>query len=268
MLIAKDLMNVNVPSLSFDATVIEAVEYFEHVKSDFAVIYATKERLQGVLTEPELIKIFLRYQSNNSKDTMIFYRDCLLPVQLVHESTGLHEVIKKVMTSVGNRIFVIDDKSELIGYITARNVLPILAGKQDAKKVAGPAFDEMKSQLYLYESFFSKSPFMMHSVNPQGYIQMANEILHQTLGYEYGELIGKTIFDLYSKQSHEKAQKGIQTIISKGYHQVVLTEMVRKNGEIIPVELASRLLEDPWHNPIGTITVSRPTDMNSILSKL
>lgn len=267
-MIAKDLMNPNVPCLNFDVSVLEAVDYFEHAKSDFAVILATKERMQGVLTEPELIKIFLRFQSNNSKDTMIFYRDCLLPVQLVHESTVLHEVVKKVMTSVGNRVFVIDDKSELVGYVGARNVLPILAGKKDFKKVEGPAFDEMKSQLYLYESFFTKSPFMMHSVNPQGFIQMANEILHQTLGYDYGELIGKTIFDLYPKASHAQAQKGIQTIMSKGYHQVVQTEMVKKDGETIAVELASRLLEDPWQNPIGTITVSRPSDMNSVLAKL
>jgi PAS domain S-box-containing protein len=109
---------------------------------------------------------------------------------------------------------------------------------------------------------------MMHSVNSQGFIQMANEMLHAILGYEYGELIGKTIYDLYPKRNHEKAQEGIKTIMSQGYHSIVKSEMVRKDGSHVSVELASRALEDPWKNPIGTITVSRPLEMKLLLEAL
>lgn len=269
MTTAHELMNPMTPALSFDSTVQDAIAFFETHPHQFATVSASRDRIQGVLTEGNLVKIFLRYQSQPAKDALIFYRDCFEPTQLIHETATFEEVVKKVMTAVGHRVFVIDTKGELVGHITAKDVLPFLVGKRDAKQtVQGAAFDELKSQLYMYESFFSKSPFMMHSVNPSGFIQMANEMLHALLGYEYGELIGKTIYDLYPKASHNKAQEGIRTIMAKGYHQVIQAEMVHKDGRVIPVEMASRALEDPWKNPIGTITVSRPLDMKLLLDVL
>ncbi len=269
MITARELMNPMTPALSFDSTVKDAIAFFESHPQQFATVSASRDRLQGVLTEGNLVKIFLRYQTQPSKEALIFYRDCFEPTQLIHQTEPFHEVVKKIMTSVGHRVFVIDEKSELVGHITAKDVLPFLVGKQDTKPaIQGAAFDELKSQLYMYESFFSKSPLMMHSVNPSGFIQMANEMLHALLGYEYGELIGKTIFDLYPKAAHSQAQEGIKTILSKGYHQVIQAEMVHKDGRAIKVEMASRALEDPWKNPIGTITVSRPLDMKLLLEVL
>jgi PAS domain S-box-containing protein len=265
MITARELMNPITPFLSFDSTVMEAIEFFETHPYQFAAVAASQDRIQGVLTEANLMRIYLRYQNQPGKDALIFYRDCFEPSQLILEGEDFHEVVKKVMTSVGNRVFVIDSSGKLIGHLTPKQVIPILAGKATAKAMQGAAFDELKSQLYLYESFFSKSPFMMHSVNSQGFIQMANEMLHHILGYEYGELIGKTIFDLYPKQNHEKAQAGIQTILSQGYHEVIKAQMVHKQGQIIEVELASRALVDPWKNPIGTMSVSRPLDMRLLL---
>lgn len=269
MTTARDLMNVITPALSFDSTVQDAIHFFESHPHGFAAVSASRDRLNGVLTEGNLVRIYLRYQTQPTKEALIYYRDCFEPTQLILETEPLPEVIKKIMTSVGHRVFVINSSGELIGHITAKDVLPYLAGKKTQKGPSNPeAFDELRSQLYLYESFFSKSPFMMHSVNHQGYIQMANEMLHAVLGYEYGQLIGKTIFDLYPKENHEKAQAGIQTILSQGYHQVIKAEMLHQNGARVGVEMASRALIDPWKNPIGTITVSRPLEMKLLLEVL
>ena len=106
----------------------------------------------------------------------------------------------------------------------------------------------------------------MHSVNPKGEIQMANEILHKVLGYEYGELIGKTIFDLYPKENHKKAQAGIQTILHKGFHQVIQAQMITHDKSVIDVEMASRALTDQKGVAVGTITVSRPLKMDKLIS--
>lgn len=267
MTTARDLMNPITPSLSFDSTVEDAIRFFQTHPYQFAAVSASRDRLNGVLTEGNLVRIYLRYQTQPAKDALIYYRDCFEPTQLIAESEPWPEVVKKVMTAVGHRVFVIDAQGNLIGHITAKDVLPHLSGeKTTAPAGSKTGVDELRSQLYLYESFFSKSPFMMHSVNPQGFIQMANESLHAVLGYEYGELIGKTIYDLYPKRNHEKAQKGIQTILKHGYHEVIQAEMVHRDGTLIPVELASRALEDPWKNPIGTITVSRPMEMKLLLS--
>ncbi len=272
MLTAKDFMNPSTPALSFDSTVMEAIKFFETHPQHFAAVAATKDRMQGILTEGNLVRVFLRYQTQTNKDSLIFYRDCFEPAQLIQETEPFAEIVKKLMTAVGNRVFVIDDQGSMIGHITTKDILPYLAGHPGAKSHGAPShgstLEDIRSQLYLYENFFSKSPLMMHSVNHQGIIQMANEALHAVLGYSYGELIGKTIFDIYPKEIHVKAQAGIETIFNQGYHQVVQSTMVRRNGKLVQIELSSRALEDPKKKPVGTITVSRPLEMKHLLEIL
>ncbi|PIS10143.1 MAG: hypothetical protein COT73_10985 [Bdellovibrio sp. CG10_big_fil_rev_8_21_14_0_10_47_8] len=270
MFVAQDLMNKVIPALSFDSTVLQAVEFFKTHPQNFAIVSASRDRLHGVLTEGNLMQVYLRYQNQPAKDSLIFYRDYFEPAQLVQGAEPFPEVVKKVMTAVGNRVFVIDPKGDMVGIITAKDILPYFS--EELGKKSGEAFrvaaDELKSQLYLYQSFFSKSPFMMHSVNHDGFIQMANEILHAVLGYEYGQLIGKTIFDLYPQESHRKAEAGIKTIFNQGYHEVVQSEMMHKSGHKVSVELISRALVDQYNNPVGTMTVSRPKDMKILLDVL
>ena len=81
-------------------------------------------------------------------------------------------------------------------------------------------------------------------------------------------LIGKTIFDLYPKEAHEKAAEGIKTILDSGFHKVVKGKMVCKSGQAVDVELMSRALVDQSGKNVGTVTVSRPTDMEFLLKSL
>lgn len=268
---ARDLMRPNAPSLPFDSTVEDAIVFFKNNPSVFVAVKAAEDRYQGVLTEGKLVQVFIRYQSQKAKDSLIFYRDCFEPMQLVHEEEAFPQVVKKIMSSIGNRVFVINSASAIIGVITAKDILPYFA-IDESQLQNQPALqlpiETLKSELYLYESFFDKSPFMMHSVDSKGVIQMANEALHAVLGYEYGELIGKTIFDLYPKENHKKAEAGIKTIMSRGFHQVIQAQMLSKQNEEIAVELASRALQDQNNNSVGTMTVSRPLNMEILLKAL
>lgn len=282
---AKDLMNPGTPSIAFDQTVAEAIHFFKTHSSGFVTVKAADDRYQGVLTEGNLVRVFLKSQAQPEKEALIFYRDCFEPMQLIHQDEEFAEIVKKIMTAVGNRVFVIDNQGVIVGHITAKDILPAftfsaksegsdkkpLNSKGDvssSSREPGAQLDSMKSELYLYESFFEKSPFMMHSVNPKGVIQMANEILHTLLGYAYGELIGKTIFDLYPKENHKKAEAGIQTILNHGFHKVIQAQMIAKDGQTIEVEMASRALTDPSGKSVGTITVSRPLNMDQLLAAL
>lgn len=266
MIVAREMMRKSPPSLSFDATVPEAIEYFQNHNTNFVTVRATADRMQGVLTEATLMRIFLRYQAKPDRETLILYRDLFEPAQLVLETEVFPEVVKKVGTAVGHRIFVINPAGDVVGFITAKDVLTFLSRSSSPSASVGG--DEVRSHLYLYENFFEKSPFMMHSVNEKGVIQMANETLHAALDFEYGELIGKTIFDLYPKEAHEQASKGIQQIFDHGFHKVVRGHMVRKDQSLLAVELVSRVLTDQNKKPIGTITVSRPQDMDVLLKSL
>jgi PAS domain S-box-containing protein len=263
MIQAKHVMNPATPVLGFDATIGEAIEFMRQNHSGFVAVRASQERFQGVLTEGALVRIYLKFQQQKEKETIILYRDLFEPMQLIHEDEVFPEVVKKLLTAVGHRVFVINSKSEVVGYISAKNVLPYFTAQHHDSK--GPRTEELKSDLYFYESFFEKSPFMMHSVNKDGVIQMANEMLHAVLEYPFGELIGRTIFDLYFKENQKKAEAGIKTIFSQGYHKVVRSQMLTKTGKTIEVELVSRALVNHFNEPVGTMTVSRPLDMEVLL---
>lgn len=269
MITAKEIMQTSPPVLKFDESVLQAITYMSQQPTDFIAVRAADDRYQGVLTEASLMRIYLKYQTQKDKEALVFYREYFEPMQLIIESEPFPEIVKKVLTAVGHRVFVIDGKSKVIGFISAKNILPMLAGGGigPSKNQSGIS-EPLQSNLYLYESFFYNSPFLMHSANQTGTIQMANEVLHKVLGYEYGELIGKTIFDIYPKENHKKAEEGLKKILDRGYHKITTGTMVRKDQTQIEVELVSKALMDQNNHPIGTITVSRPMDIKVLLKSL
>ncbi|MFN7454379.1 MAG: PAS domain S-box protein [Pseudobdellovibrionaceae bacterium] len=262
---ARMIMRTGTPVLSFDSTVQEAVQMMKQKDLGFVAINASQDRFHGVLTEAALTRAFLRLQAHPEKEALIFHRDLFEPVQLIHEYEDFPEVIKKVVSSPGHRAFVMNGEGAVIGHITAKDILHHLTdggdGFQKESKV-------VINELAIYESFFEKSPFMMHSVDSQGKILMANQMLHAVLGYTPGSLIGKTIFDLYPADAHESAKQGLKTIFDKGYHKVVQGKMITVDKKSMDVELVSKALENAQGEVIGTITVSRPQDMKKLLEVL
>ena len=266
-------MDRETPSLLFDTTVPKAIEYFRDHPGGFVLVNATMDRMQGVLTEAGLMRIYLRYHANPKKEELIHYREFFEPVQLIQEDEPFPEVVKKVLAAVGNRVFVINPQNKVVGFITAKKILPYFSqdekmDRNERSQELNSSMQALRSDFYFFESFFSKSPFMMHSVDKEGVIQMANEMIHLVLGYEYGELIGKTIFDLYPQSAHKQAEAGLKTIFKMGYHQVVQGTMLSKLKQEIPVELVSRILSNQLDQPVGTMTISRPMDMKFLIDKM
>lgn len=277
MIRARDVMRKNTPVLDFDQTVSEAIVFLQKKDHGFVAVRASEDRYQGVLTEASLMRVYMRFQTQTEKESLIFYRDLFEPLQLISENEPFPEIVKKVVTAIGNRVFVIDEQTKVVGFITAKDILPLLAGGAIAEQVIvknqstgqdGEDSKSLNSNLYLYESFFTNSPFMMHSVNQEGTIQMANEVLHRVLDYEYPHLIGKTIFEIYPLENHQKAREGLQKILDSGFHNITQGQMLTKDGARVDVELVSKALRDQNNRPLGTITVSRPIDMKVLLKVL
>ena len=274
--LAKNIMRKVVPCLSFEATVPEAIEYFKKQEYGFALVQASASRFQGVLTEGNLMRIYLRHRAHPSEDGLIMYRQFFESAQLIHEDEPFAEIIKKLVTSERNRIFVINGESEVVGFISVRDILPHLSlqgadGKFKStptpiKEAAFPAEGDAASDLYLYETFFSQSPFLMHSVNREGVIRMANSILHRVLGYGDGELIGSSVFDIYPKNVMDLVRQSLSEILDDGDFKVVKGQMVHKTGQLVDVEMVSRALLNQKGTVIGTVTVTRPLDMAFLLN--
>lgn len=279
MIKAKHMMKPIVLTFSLETTVHEAINLMKvQQQSSVAVISGLKNH-HGIITEINLMRIFLRWQMQQDKKQLVHYLECLEHMQLVGENETFPDVVKKIVASPGNRIFVINRDFDLVGTIAARDILPVLVGTEsghdimhDGTQAEAIAFEKeietLRSELYLYENFFTYSPYMMHSSNTEGVIRMANDMLHAVLGYNKGELIGKTIFDIYPQENHEKAREGMKKIIKHGYHQMIHAQMVSKNKTVIDVEMASRQLSDQTGKPVGTITVSRPLKQKDLLGMI
>src|SRR5690606_19949568 len=76
-----------------------------------------------------------------------------------------------------------------------------------------------------YQQMFHDAPYLMHSVDMGGNIIAANRMLHFVLGYEDGELLGKSIRDLYPPENIKKAMKGLDTVKVLGFHPLVNVTM-------------------------------------------
>jgi PAS domain S-box-containing protein len=109
---------------------------------------------------------------------------------------------------------------------------------------------------------------MMHSVDKEGRIIMANAKIHRVLGYEDGELVGMTIFDLYAKSCHHEALSGLKKIQEAGVHNSIYSTMMTKRGAKIRVDIVSSALLGLHKEFLGTISVSRIVDSELLLRAL
>jgi len=69
------------------------------------------------------------------------------------------------------------------------------------------------------------------------------------------ELLGKMPAELLVEEDREQARKGMERVITKGFHTQVEYKSIKKDGSIFPVEVSAGLLHDSDDKPTGFITV-------------
>jgi hypothetical protein len=77
-------------------------------------------------------------------------------------------------------------------------------------------------------------------------------------------LIGKTIYDLYPHNQHSYAKSGLDIIKSGGSYTNTGTAMVKKDGSLIYVSLASSGLKNSKGQFLATITASRVMESQAL----
>lgn len=263
---ASQIMKTQMPRLRFDQTISEAINILKLTSVGFALVQATEDRVQGVITHQAVLRMYIKNQVKKNDKEIIFYREYLEQPQYIHQKEDLTEIIKKIITAPSHRVFVIDDSQKVIGYISSSEIFDMfLTTATDDKSSYLFSKDQLESQLFLFESFFNKSPLMMHSIDSEGNVQIANEALHYILGYEYGQMIGLPLSKLYPPSIFKKAQEGLHDIIDHDSSKIVKSIFVTKNNTEIKVELVSKSLKDSQGKIIGTMTISRPEKMEDLL---
>ena len=262
------------------------LEQAEKVFHDHRIIAAPvlidKTKVIGVLTDYQLLKMFLARSIKPSKARIQDFQNELDPVILIEQGETIESAFKMMLQSPIHRIYV-TDQGRLVGALSPRDLLPILAGdtalerqKESKDLIAAririkelmAELSHTKDDLSRYRAVFNESPYMIHSVNLEGEIIMANKMLHVVLGYPEGQLVGKTIYDLYPQQFHQQAKNALEEIKGHGFHPFIHTLMVKKNKELIQTDIITKARHDANGEVIGTITISRVSDTHKMLELL
>lgn len=280
---AKDLMTANPKFIQSGWEVRDAVQFFLENEIHFAPVITPMNEILGMASELGLIKASLRqYMVPEKHDKVIHHQEILEEVVFVNEEQTLEDVVKCMIRAPSNRVLVQGKHNKVVGIISPRDILRFMTGEQkkavslrqafeDTKKKAeemAMELNALKTKLDRFQSLYNETPHMMHSVNAEGKIVLANKRIHQVLGYKDGELIGKSITDLYPDSVHHEAVQGLQRIMRDGFHASTYTSMLSKTGEKIRVDIVSSALKDKDGRFIATITISRAVDSENLLRAL
>jgi PAS domain S-box-containing protein len=281
--VAREFMTQQPLCLTVDTELREAMHIFLDHNITSAPVQDKNGKLLGVLTELDLVKGILRHHIELEEHaTIAKHMDLLEKASCVGENDTVTVVIKAIVQSTAHRVIVVDRIQRIVGIISPKDVLKIVFGEiktspnlQEQLKQALAKVEELSREVEFlsrdreqYEKLFLESPYMIHSVDYEGKIIMANRKIHDVLGYAQGELLGKSIYDIYPKGLHKEAKNGLESIIDKGFHGLTYTTMLTKEGAPKRVDLASSALRSKSGEFLATITISRLVDSDALLRAL
>ncbi len=233
----------------------------------------------GVLTDFHLLRGILRSRQEQNLRFLGDIKDEMDPVVTVTENSSMVEAFRLMIQSPNHRIYALRD-GKLAGAVSPKDLLLYMAG---AKTNDDPMVDSLVQKqiesilkelhdtrrlLSDYQQMFQDSPYLMHSVDLNGKIIAANRMIHFVLGYEEGELLGRTLRHLYPPEHYAQALEGIETVKKLGFHPMVSATMLKKDGDSVRVDIASSARKGEKGQPDGTITVGRLSDSYRMLNYL
>lgn len=257
----------------------EAAQFMVGKKLTTVPVTTKAGEVIGVLTDFHLLRGLLRARTETGLKTLGDIRDELDPVVTVHEDDSIVNAFRLMIQSPNHRIYALHG-GKLAGAVSPKDLLLYMAGVRANNEQVMDAIVQKQIESILkelhdtrrllsdYQQMFQDSPYLMHSVDLSGKIIAANRMIHYVLGYEDGELVGRTIRTLYPPENYQKALEGLETVRKLGYHPLVNVVMLKKDGELVRVDIASTQRKDDKGNPEGTITVGRLSDSYRMLNFL
>ncbi|OQW52377.1 MAG: hypothetical protein A4S09_08450 [Proteobacteria bacterium SG_bin7] len=237
----------------------------------------------GALTELGLVKAYMLHKLKLMKNDRVGHHiDLLEPISYIDINTPVADALRAMLASPTHRLLVRDEKNKVVGIISPKDLMRGMLGEANPMQNIRQKLKEtenmlreslsilknLKENLKVYRTVFHETPYMMHAVDRDGKILMANKREHETLGYPDGALIGKTIFDIYSPSMHDEARKGLEQVIKTGHQNVIYTSLVKKDGSTIRCDIVSSAIVDNNGNFVSTISALRPVDSEELLRSL
>jgi PAS domain S-box-containing protein len=282
-LIAKDLMTARPMALYTSDTLEAAIQVFSKYRVSSAAVMTPDKDIVGVLTDTQLMKLFIAsIEKKWMAKPLLDFQSFLLPSLFVFDLDPIAKVMSQMNTSVSGRVLVLDSQKRLIGIISPKDVFQFLSGET---RPSAPMHEELTSlkkeiqqknsqlerasmHLSRLENLINGSSYMMHSIDLDGKIILANRRLHEVLEYNYGELVGKKLEDLYDSGASQLARDQLKRLADGKEQDAIRTAFRRKGGQAVMVEILSSTVKDRDGNFVATSSMSRLMDSDELLSTL
>ena len=99
--------------------------------------------------------------------------------------------------------------------------------------------DELKANEERNRTLYTKTPAMLHSIDPSGVLIAVSDYWLEVLGYERGEVIGRKSVEFLTEESRHYAETvTLPAFMKTGYARDVSYQFVKKNGEVIDILLS------------------------------
>lgn len=260
-------------------TLMKAAEFFASHKLTTVPVVSNSGEIIGVLSDFQLLRLLLRAKGEGKKHMISEYQEDLDPVITIAEDDSVVNAFRLMIQSPNHRIYTIHD-GKLTGALSPKDFLLYMAGgKNKADYMVDPNVQKQietilkelydtRKMLSDFQQMFNDSPYLMHSVDMKGKIVAANRMIHFVLGYNEGELIGKSLRQLYPPENYKSAVNGLETIKALGFHPMVNATMIKKDGSIVRVDIATTLKKSSKGEAEATITVGRLSDSYRMVNYL
>jgi PAS domain S-box-containing protein len=108
-----------------------------------------------------------------------------------------------------------------------------------------------------YRSLYHHTPAMLHSIDKDGNLVSVSNYWSEALGYTREEVIGKKLIDYLSPVSRKYAQETIiPTFFREGFIKNVPYQFIKKNGDLIEVQLSAITDHDEQRQTVRSLAVS------------
>jgi len=280
---ARDIMTSNLKVIGSGEELRNTIKIYLETNIHYAPVVTPIGEILGMFSEFGLVRAALRhFLDNDNHEKIVNHKDLLEEYICVYEDDSLDEVVKAMMKTPTRRVLVVSVSGKLTGIISPKDLLFCLHGETDKQynlqkelekaneqaRQLGNKVKDLQDTVKVYQNFIQDSPNMVHSVDKDGKIIMANKKMHNILGYDEAELIGKNIRDLYPNTVIHEALDALKKIQEGGLHKSSYTSMLKKSGDKIRVDIASSALRDAQGHFLGTITISREIDSDALLRAL
>ncbi|WP_353570700.1 PAS domain S-box protein [Candidatus Albibeggiatoa sp. nov. BB20] len=118
-----------------------------------------------------------------------------------------------------------------------------------------------------FKRLYNNTPLMLHSLNQAGHLIAVNSHWLEILGYQEDEVLLTDAANYVTAEVKDRYLQVLNTLWEKKRVQDVSYQMIKKNGEVIDVQLSAQIECDRFNTPLYAVAYSVDVTLHKLAEK-